>query len=464
MKLNPEQIADCMTDLMEFSKVMFKARKGSSMKENWHQQAICEALEKVVIGKTKRLIINIPPRSGKTELAVLNFIAWATGIFPDSEWIHASYSKRLAAANTYGVREIMRNEVYAQIFPAVKLRNDSTAKDEFRTVQGGVIYATGAEGSITGRGAGGMQGRFQGAIVIDDPHKPGEANSALMRQNVIDWFQQTMESRKNSPDTPIIVIMQRLHESDLAGWLLGGGNGEKWDHIVIPALDENDQSFWPEQFRTDDLHRQRASSSYMFAGQMMQQPAPAGGGIFKDEWWRYYSSLPEIEYLNIYADTAQKTGQENDYSVFELWAKCGGEIYLIDMIRGKWEAPQLLAQAKSFWDKHRQTYGAKLRHLKVEDKSSGTGLIQQLKQSGVPVNDIQRNRDKVSRAYDTAPLVESGRVYLPNGHTHLGDMLHELSTFPVGSHDDTVDPLMDAVDDMLISQPKRPTIRIGRRR
>lgn len=453
-----------MTDLMEFSRVMFKARKGASMRENWHQRAICEALEKVVIGETKRLIINIPPRSGKTELAVLNFIAWATGIFPDSEWIHASYSKRLAAANAYGVREIMRNEVYAQIFPAVKLRNDSTAKDEFRTEQGGVIYATGAEGSITGRGAGGMQGRFQGAIVIDDPHKPGEATSSTMRQNVIDWFATTMESRKNSPGTPIILIKQRLHEQDLSGFLLGGGNGEHWEHLNIPAIMPDGTSFWPEQFPMETLERLKNSNSYVFAGQMMQQPAPIGGGIFKDDWWRYYSSLPEIDHLNIYADTAQKTGQENDYSVFQLWAKCGGEIYLIDMIRGKWEAPQLLAQAKSFWDKHRQVYGAKLRHLKVEDKSSGTGLIQQLRQSGVPVNDIQRNRDKVSRAYDAAPLVESGRVYLPNGHAHLGDMLHELSVFPAGAHDDTIDPLMDAADDMLISQPKKRTIVVGRRR
>ena len=450
--MTPHQIADNRTDLLTFTQTMFRARKGAEIKRNWHQDVICNALERVVIGDCKRLIINVPPRSGKTELAVINFMAWSMGNFPDSEFIHASYSKRLASANTYATRAIMLHEKYQEIFSHTALAGDSKAKDEFRTQQGGIVYATGAEGTITGYGGGKMRDTFGGAIIIDDPHKAGEANSALMRQNVIDWFQQTMESRKNSPDTPIIVIMQRLHESDLSGFLLGGGNGEKWEHISIPALDEDDQSFWPDQFRTDDLHRQRASSSYMFAGQMMQQPAPIGGGIFKDEWWRYYSSLPEVEYLNVYADTAQKTGQENDYSVFQLWAKCGGEIYLVDMIRGKWEAPQLLAQAKSFWDKHRQTYGAKLRHMKVEDKSSGTGLIQQLKQSGVPVNGIQRNRDKVSRAYDTAPLVESGRVYLPNGHTHLGDMLHELSVFPAGAHDDTIDPLMDACDDMLIKQ------------
>ena len=282
--MTPEQIADCRSELLEFTRTMFRARKGEPMKHNWHQEAICDALERVVIGKTKRLIINMPPRSGKTELAVINFIAWATGLFPNSHWIHASYSKRLATNNAFNVRELMRHEAYAQIFPWIKFRQDSAAKDEFHTEQGGVVYATGAEGSITGRGAGGMSGMFQGAIVIDDPHKPGEASSDVMRGNVIDWFSTTMESRKNSPDTPIIIIKQRLHENDLSGFLLAGGNGEHWEHLNIPAIGQDENSFWPEQFPFDDLRRMEASNAYRFAGQYMQNPAPIGGGIFKDEW------------------------------------------------------------------------------------------------------------------------------------------------------------------------------------
>ena len=221
--MTPEEIADCRTDLLTFSQTMFKARKGADFKYNWHQDAICEALEKVVTGQIKRLIINIPPRSGKTELAVVNFLAWAMGSFPDSEFIHATYSKRLATANAYSARAVMLHEKYSEIFPHVKLSGDSKAKDEFRTDNGGLVYATGAEGSITGIGAGKMRGYFGGAIIIDDPHKAGEANSDTMRQNVLDWFTTTMESRKNSPETPIIVIMQRLHEDDLSGFLLNGG-------------------------------------------------------------------------------------------------------------------------------------------------------------------------------------------------------------------------------------------------
>ena len=227
--------------------------------------AICTALERVVVGKCKRLIINIPPRSGKTEIAVKSFMAWCMGIFPDAEFIHASYSKELATTNTWETRAIMQHEAYAEIFGAPKLRTDSNAKDHFRTDQGGVVYSTGADGTITGFGAGKMRQGFGGAIIIDDAHKAGEANSKTMRDRVLSWFQVTMESRKNTVDTPIIVIMQRLHEEDLAGWLLAGGNGEKWDHVCVPALDADGASFWPEQFPIDDMKRKEKANSYVFA-------------------------------------------------------------------------------------------------------------------------------------------------------------------------------------------------------
>lgn len=454
--VTPEQIAHLRTDLLSYARHMFRARKGVEMKQNEHQKVICLALERVVLGRIKRLIINVPPRSGKTELAVVNFIAWCMGNFPDSEFIHASYSKRLATNNTFNARAIMQHEAHAAIFGAPKFLDDSNAKDEFRTVDGGVVYATGNEGTITGYGAGKMRDTFGGAIIIDDPHKAGEGDSETMRQNVLDWFSTTMESRKNSPDTPIILIMQRLHEDDLSGFLLAGGNGEQWEHVCIPAIKDDDASFWPDQFPTEDLKRLEATNSYRFAGQYQQRPAPRGGGIFKSEWVRHWGALPEIEYRMIYADTALKTGQENDYSVFQCWGKGrNGKAYLLDMIRGKWEAPQLLVQARAFWSKCMAQPGGTLRQMKIEDKASGTGLIQQLKQGGVPVKAIPRNRDKVTRAYDAAPQIEVGNVMLPQEHPCLSDLLHELSVFPNGAHDDTVDPLMDAVQDMLVDVQKQ---------
>ena len=161
--LTPEQIADIQCDLFNFTKHIFKARKGIEFKENWHHAKVCSYLERVFIGDIKRLIINIPPRYSKTELAVINFMAWAMGLYPDSEFIHASYSKRLATLNTWTAKTIMEGEAYQEIFP-IQLQHDSKAKDEFRTVDGGCIYATGAEGTITGYGAGKVRAGFGGGL------------------------------------------------------------------------------------------------------------------------------------------------------------------------------------------------------------------------------------------------------------------------------------------------------------
>lgn len=455
MTLTVDEIVTFRTDLLSYSRHMFHEKTGGNFKLNWHQEKICQALERVVIGDVKRLIINIPPRSGKTEIAIVNFASWCMGNFPDSEFIHSSYSKRLATNNAYNIRETIRHEAFSEIFPEVSIRQDSGAKDEFRTEHGGIFYATGAEGSITGRGAGKMRSYFGGAILIDDPHKPGEAQSDVMRQNVIDWFTTTMESRKNTPDTPIILIMQRLHEDDLSGFLLGGGNGEEWEHVVIPALDDNDESFWEEQFPVKDLKRKESSNPYVFAGQYLQRPAPKGGGLFKDTWWQWYDASfvqPEWEYRTIYADTALKTGQQNDYSVFQCWGFKDGHAYLLDQLRGKWEAPELIREARNFYQKHLNPINRGfLRGMKIEDKASGTGLIQTLRKEGVAVIPIQRSVDKVTRAMDVLPQIEAGLVHIPSDAVWSKEFLAEFSMFPNGKHDDQVDVLIDAINDNLVS-------------
>ena len=449
--LSPDEIAHYRTDLLGFTQHMFQRRKGAPMMHAPFHDRICIALERVVLGQCPRLIINIPPRAGKTDIAVKHFLAWIMGNFPDAENIHVSYSKTLAASNASEVRDIMRHEAFAEIFGPPQFRDDTNAKDHFKTVQGGHVYAVGAEGTITGFGAGKIRPEFGGCIIIDDPHKADDANSDTMRQNVLDWFQNTLESRKNRKETPIIVIMQRLHEDDLSGWLLGGGNGEKWEHLCIPALDDEGVSFWPDNsnFTVEEMRRKEKAGSYVFAGQYMQRPAPIGGGIFKDAWWQYYRQLPEIEWRAIYADTAQKTKEHNDYSVFQCWGTTkDGAKYLLDQIRGKWEAPDLLTQARAFWAKHAAVKNCgSLRAMKVEDKVSGTGLIQTLSRERIPVFGIQRGTDKITRALDAAPMVEAGNVYLPQDAPWLSDFLQEASYFPNGKHDDQLDPMFDAVTD-----------------
>jgi predicted phage terminase large subunit-like protein len=452
--LTSDEIVSCRTDLLTFTNKMFEARKGTKMKSNSHQVKICNALEMVVIGEITELIITIPPRSGKTEFAVINFIAWCMGNWPDSEFIHASYSHRLATTNTYQARSIIQHEKYIEIFGKPRFKDDSNAKDEFRTEQGGIVYAAGAGGTITGYGAGKMRDTFGGAIIIDDPHKADEALSSIMRQNVIEWFSNTMEHRRNSPKTPIIIIMQRLHESDLAGYLLNGGNGQQWHHVSIPAINELGESFWPEQFPLEKLRRLEKANSYIFSGQYLQQPMVLGGNIIKRMWFRSFITPPLIEYRKIFADTAMKTAERNDYSVFACWGLGDdGKIYLLDLLKGKWEAPELKRVARAFWEKHNNMTAGQLREFLVENKASGTGLIQEIEREGnIPVKGVERTKDKLTRLMDVLSYIEAGLVCIPESASFTNDFLAECESFTSDDthmHDDQVDTMIDAINDML---------------
>ena len=314
------------------------------------------------------------------------------------------------------------------------------------------------------------------SIVWDDPLSPEKAHSDTHRETAIRVLKETLPTRLSDPEkSAIIIIMQRLHENDPSGYILANESG--YEHICLPMefdptrrcvtslgwqdpRTEDGELLFPGRFPRAVVERdKKAMGEYGTAGQFQQLPSPVGGGIFKDEWWQYYSVLPKIKYRAIYADTAQKTKEQNDYSVFQCWGKGeDGRIYLIDMARGKWEAPELLVIAKAFWDKHKaapRTMGT-LRQFKVEDKASGTGLAQQLKQKRVPVLGIPRGTDKVTRAMDVVPQIQAGNVMLPESAPWLSDLLSETSGFPNAAHDDIVDPLMDAISDMLIEK-QRPS-------
>lgn len=429
-------------DLFFFSRYMFAKRRGYKWVQNWHQKVVCDALMRVFRGECKRLIINIPPRYSKTELAVVNFIAWAMGKVPDCEFIHTSYSAKIATKNSANVRSIVLHDEYKKVFPAFELDGGSTAKDNWSTTQGGVMYATGSQGTITGFGAGKMREDFGGAIIIDDPHKANEANSDVMRQNVIDWFQDTLESRTNSPETPIIVIMQRLHQSDLSGWLLDGGNGEEWEHVCIPVMNDQGEPLWLWKHTAEKLAAMEAKNRYNFAGQYMQRPAPLGGGIFKDEWWKYYSAdaLPRVKRIIQSWDTAFKAKESNDYNVCFTLAECENGYYVTDRFKKRMEYPELKRTAKMLGERD------KPNAVLVEDKASGQSLIQDLRADTLlPVVPIPKNADKVSCANAVTAYVESGRVFLPEGAEWVPDFLLTLGQFPNATHDDDVDAFTQGI-------------------
>ncbi len=453
--------------LLDFTAAMFQAQHGTAFRPFEHQRTICDALERVVNGECKRLIINVTPSSGKTELA-RSFIAWCMGRWPDSEFIYASYSDALATANASEARSSMQHERFAEFFGAPTFRRDVNAKGEFKTTQGGCVYAAGVGGTLTGYHAGKMREGFGGAIFIDDWIKMGEAQSEAVRQGVVDWFKGTLESRVNSPDTPVVVIGQRSHVADLAGWLLAGGNEEEWDHVCIPALGADGASFCPELYPVERLLRikggkevagVKSTGEFVFAAQYQQSPKILGGNIIKGEWFGRYIMPPKLKWRAIFADTAGKTKTANDYTVFSAWGLGeDGKLYLLDLMRGKWEAMELENRAVAFWAKHADQDVAELgalRYLKVEDASSGTGLIQTLRTKGkAPIIGVHHSRDKFSRLFDVLGQMQSGRVVIPADAAFVHDFVAECEAMTdddTHANDDQVDTLIDAINDMLVT-------------
>jgi predicted phage terminase large subunit-like protein len=437
-----------MADLYWFTRWMFVNRRGYTWQQADHHKTVCDALMRVFRGECKRLIINIPPRYSKTEI-VKNFVGWSLGHAPDSEFIYTSYSTRLAAASSWDVRSLVQEAEYKAIFPSVALREDSQAKDEWRTTAGGIMYAVGAGGTITGYGAGKHRPGFGGALLIDDPHKADEARSDVMRQNVIDWFQNTFESRKNSPDTPIILIMQRLHESDLAGWLLAGGNGEQWEHVCLPALQDDGTALWPEKHSVEELRRMEAASPYTFAGQYQQRPAPAEGGIFKPDQIPIIDAIPaeSIKWIRGW-DLASTI--DGDWTAGGKLGKLpDGRFVIGDMVRLR-AGPDARDAAII------NTASADSRAVKISipqdpgqaGKTQVLYLTRQL--AGYRVHSSPESGDKITRAEPFAAQVNVGNVAMLRGSWNAA-LIDEMRMFPNGSTDDQIDALSRAFAQLIVN-------------
>jgi predicted phage terminase large subunit-like protein len=450
--LTPKEVegakALCRGQLYAFSRWMFRQRKGYLWQRAEHHQAICDALERVFRGECKRLIINIPPRYSKTELAVVNFMAWALGKVPDAEFIHTSYSGALATGNAWQTRELVQSEAYREIFPDTELRADSAARHEWRTTAGGCVYAVGAGGTITGYGAGKHRPGFGGAIIIDDPHKADEARSDVIRNGVIEWFQNTLESRKNGPDTPIILIMQRLHERDLAGWLLAGGNGEEWEHVCLPAITEQGEALWPAKHSIADLRRMQTAAPYTFAGQYQQAPNPGEGNIFKPDAIRVVDALPiddEIDWVRGWdlAASVPKPGSDPDWTVGgRLGRGRSGRYYIADITRMRGGPDEVQATLKNTAERD-----GKVPRISIPQDPGQAGKTQVLHFTrlleGYRVKASPETGDKVTRAEPLAAQVNVGNVVMLRAPWNDA-LVAEMRVFPNGTHDDQVDALSRA--------------------
>lgn len=430
-----------------------------------------QTMEKLYAGKELRQNINVPPRSAKTTLAKY-FIAYCWTISPKMNFIYTSYSESLLANISKELMTILEHPAYKAMYPqsrAIEGEEDITPKDDFwyeyikqfytgknvysakkiTTYQGGICLFSPIGGQITGYGCGVRSAKkFSGALIIDDGNKPADVRSQTMRDRVLRYYEETLLSRLNNPYVPIINIQQRLHVEDLSGTL---EKKYRFNTLKKPLLDENGVCQIPSQYTPERIEELK-KNNYMFLSQYQQEPIILGGQVIKRAYFRYYPVAKEYQYKRILiaADTAMKTKEYNDYSVFMAGGvTTDNKLHVLDMLRGKWEAPELEKMAVAIWNQFKLNpiTGLTCNGFYIEDKASGIGLIQGLTAKyGIPVIGVPASTDKLTRAENVLPYIESGQVYLPENENYNFnvDILSECEAFSRDmshKHDDIVDTL-----------------------
>lgn len=436
-----------------------------------------ETFQKIYNQDEIRINLNLPPRSAKTTLSKY-FLVWGLTNNPKSNFIYTSYSQTLLNSISTEVRDILEHPIYKAMYPQTIYFENEEIKpaDEFWaeylykltgrntystkkiiTYAGGTCLFASVGAQITGLGCGQRTSRkFSGALILDDANKPADIRSAVMREKVLRYYEETLLSRLNNPHVPIVNIQQRLHVEDLSGLLI-----EKYGFKTVkrPLLDENGNCLIPTQY-TEERIKELQTNNYMFSAQYQQEPIILGGAVIKRDWFRYYNPNAGHRYnrLIITADTAMKVKEHNDYSVFIVSGiTTDNKLHIIDMVRGKWEAPELKRVAIELFEKYKfdASTATACSGLYVEDKASGVGLIQELQRAGVPVIGIPVDKDKLTRVESVLSYIESGQVYLPfdENHGFNKDLLNECEAFTRDdshAHDDIVDTLVYAIQQGLV--------------
>jgi predicted phage terminase large subunit-like protein len=418
---------------------------------NWHIDLLVEYLEAVTAGEIRNLLINVPPRSMKSLLVSIFWPTWEWIRRPGLRWIFASYADALATKHSVDRRTVLQSTWYQTHWGAqVQLAADQNLKGEFQNTQRGVMIATSTGGSVTGKGGD--------RIVVDDLHNPQQAESDAQRETALNYFRQTLSTRLDNKKTGVmVVVMQRLHERDLSALCQDLG----FTHVCLPAeaetrteirfprsgrtfVREPGDLLWPTREGRDELDRQKLMlGSVPYAGQYQQRPAPAGGAIFRREWFQYYDELPEALEMAQSWDMAFKDKSENDYVVGLVAGRRDADIYLIDRVKGQW----------SFSESCRQVERLNLKYprantILIEDAANGPAIIDVLTHKLSGIIAVQPQGGKMARAQAAQPKVEAGNVYLPTPRPHgrliperewVEDFLYQLTVFPNGAHDDDVD-------------------------
>ena len=343
--------------------------------------------------------------------------AWTWTIQPDKRFLFASYALSLSIRDSLKCRRLIDSPWYQSHFgDQFKLTTDQNQKQRFENDKTGYRIATSVDGALTGEGGD--------IIVIDDPHNVREAESSIVREGVLEWWDQAMQTRLNDPKTgSFIIIMQRVHENDLTGHVLANEHDD-WDHLCLPARYEQDHPYqtksslgfkdirtqenellWPDRIDDKTLQSlERSLGVYASAGQLQQRPMPKGGGILREEWWQPWDkkNLPNVEYVLQSYDTAFSTKEKTSYSDYEPDA------------------------------------------VLIEKKASGQSLLQDLRMAGIPVLEYLPDRDKEARAHASSALLEDGRIWYPADRNWAKDLISICAAFPAGDNDDIVDTCTQA--------------------
>ena len=325
-----------LSDSLHFARYFFKLMNGGKkFVVGKHHRMICDKLNDVLTGKTRRLIINIAPRYSKSELVSRDFIAMGLAINPAAKFIHLSYSGDLALGNSVAVKDIVKSEDYQRLF-GVEIAVGTDTKSQWNTTKGGGLYATSSLGQVTGFGAGAIENegdewQFGGAIVIDDPIKPADALSDNNREAVNLHFETTIRNRVNSRNTPIIIIMQRLHEHDLCGYLMEL-EPDEWEVLSVPCISYNEdgeeEALWPFKHTIEELHKIESANQFVFDTQYMQNPKPLEGLMYSK--LRTYDILPmEQSIRKNYTDTADKGA---DFLCSVCYVETPSGMYVTDVL------------------------------------------------------------------------------------------------------------------------------------
>jgi predicted phage terminase large subunit-like protein len=430
-------------DFNAFSQFAFGVvRPGVVLKPNWHLEVMAEKLSQVASGKNRRLIITVPPRNLKSLYSSVALPAWFLGHYPWERVLVVSYSELLARYHANDFRRLVRDPIYQATFPLMRLDRDTDR--EITTTKRGKRIATSIEGTITGFGGN--------LIIIDDPIKPGDAMSESVRARVIEWYRSTLLSRgDDKPKTRIVVVMQRVHEDDLVGYLLAQRD---FDVLNLPAIAQQTETFDLGDGRTYTRHKdellhpehepvdvlkelKRNMGPIAFSAQYQQSPIPPGGRIIKRKWLT--TTYDHIQYQRedsviMSWDIALSETEPGDYSACVVLLRRGEVFYVLEVVRGRFRFDALKRKVMQV----KQRYGSAT--LLIEESPISKGLIQSLREQSINVTRYKPDTDKRARLIAQIDLFAGGSVRFPRQAPWLEELIAELLAFP-GRYDDQVDAL-----------------------